>query len=59
MISAVSGASTRIISAPSLNYSAQRKAALVGSGQWAVMTGCGWLVRAVEATLEREGLRNA
>jgi len=36
-----------------------RKKTLVDLGLWAVTTGRGWLVRAVRAAIEREGLRNA
>jgi hypothetical protein len=36
-----------------------RKVTLVALGQWAVLTGCGWLVQAVDASIEREGLRHA
>jgi len=34
----------------------QRKADLVAIGQWAIVTGRGWLVHAVHAALVREGL---
>jgi hypothetical protein len=37
----------------------QRKADLVAFGNWAVITGRGWLVRAVETALAREGLERA
>jgi diketogulonate reductase-like aldo/keto reductase len=37
----------------------QRKTTLVALGTWAFLTGRGWLVRAVHAALEREGLRHA
>jgi hypothetical protein len=36
-----------------------RKTTLVDLGLWAVTTGRGWLVRAVHAAIEREGLRDA
>jgi hypothetical protein len=36
-----------------------RKAILVALGTWAVITGRRWLVRAVQHTLTREGLRHA
>jgi 1,2-phenylacetyl-CoA epoxidase catalytic subunit len=35
---------------------AQPKSDLVSLAQWAVTTGRGWLVRAVGAALQREGL---
>jgi hypothetical protein len=37
----------------------RRKADLVALGNWAVDTGRGWLVRAVHAAIECEGLRHA
>jgi hypothetical protein len=36
-----------------------RKSVLVDLGSWAVTTSCGWLVRAVHAAIEREGLHLA
>ena len=36
-----------------------RKTLLIELGQWAVETRRGWLVRAVDAAIEREGLRDA
>jgi hypothetical protein len=36
----------------------KRKADLVDLGLWALARGRGWLVRAVEAALVREGLTN-
>jgi hypothetical protein len=35
-----------------------RKADLIALGSWAVITGRRWLVRAVHAAIEREGLRD-
>ncbi len=37
----------------------QRKHDLVAIGLWALAAGRGWLVRAVQAALVREGLRHA
>jgi len=36
----------------------RRKVALVSLGQWAVVTGRGWLVQAVHRALKWEGLTN-
>jgi hypothetical protein len=35
-----------------------RKSVLVDLGSWAVTTSCGWLVRAVHAAIEQEGLQD-
>jgi hypothetical protein len=35
-----------------------RKGILIEIGLWAMATGRGWLVRAVKAALQREGLRH-
>ena len=58
MISAVP-VSAGIVSAASLSCSAQRKLDLIDLGVWGLTTGRGWLVRAVHAAIEREGLRDA
>jgi hypothetical protein len=36
-----------------------RKDILVALGLWGMVTGRGWLVKAVQAALQREGLRDA
>jgi hypothetical protein len=44
---------------PRKTFDAQRKTLLVTLGHWAILTGRGWLVRAVHAAIEREGLYHA
>jgi len=41
-----------------IDHQQARKTLLVGLGQWGITTGRGWLVRAVDAAIEREGLRD-
>jgi hypothetical protein len=41
------------------NQGIRRKALLVDLGRWGIETGRGWLVQAVTAALQREGLRDA
>jgi hypothetical protein len=36
-----------------------RKETLVALGLWGLVTGRGWVVKAVEAAIEQEGLRDA
>jgi hypothetical protein len=45
-----------IAQAPFRHY---RKSDLVTLGQWALVLGRGWLVRAVHRALDQEGLRHA
>jgi hypothetical protein len=42
-----------------LHQAQQRKHDLISSGLWALITGRGWMVRAVQAALVRKGLVNA
>jgi hypothetical protein len=41
---------------PHPRHNIQRKSTLIALGHWAILTGRGWLVRAVHAAIEREGL---
>jgi hypothetical protein len=42
-----------------IDYQRARKTLLLELGEWAVITGRRWLVQAVHAALEWEGLRDA
>jgi hypothetical protein len=41
-----------------VDHQRARKAILVALGQWAVDNGRGWIVRAVDVAIAREGLRD-